>query len=514
MAITQAQIDKILGSQQLKPYNKNQSTITNTPRDIVSGTYADILKPFVSNPVAEFLGAADLQKALDSASYGRPLTTGGSLQTGGIAPEYLAVALGLTPMGKGKKAAQGFSELAASGKIVQAKNRTQEIDDLIKGKSKFAEVKLNWDDPKSYDLADKLEKQGFMSTLIDQGRDQVTLFHKSPEDIASIVNAKTPYDYGKAYGYSDADVANFYKQKYGNDAEKYFEQDKLFTPKKTKFEIAQETAQRNASLPVSQGGLGLPATNTAMDRAKAMGFDVNNPVYHGTNADFNIFNTQGKGKTSGGGAFFTDNPVVAETYVGGVGSGGNILPLVVKKDNLLDVNARGRNWADIYTNQLSAKSKGKKYSLDDLGLDKNSATTTDELAQIVPELGLKGVNIKNVKDIGPNSHIFRAKEYLLNKYGIVPDETWSNVTGNQFVESRDFMDKLYKSQKSNITALQDPSMIRSRFAAFDPARANEADILGYATPEMLGLLAAGSAGGIAYANNDKKKTTKKKTTNK
>jgi hypothetical protein len=243
-----------------------------------------------------------------------------------------------------------------------------------------------------------------------------------------------------------------------------------------------------------------------------MGFDVNNPVYHGTNADFNIFNTQGKGKTSGGGAFFTDNPVVAETYVGGVGSGGNILPLVVKKDNLLDVNARGRNWADIYTNQLSAKSKGKKYSLDDLGLDKNSATTTDELAQIVPELGLKGVNIKNVKDIGPNSHIFRAKEYLLNKYGIVPDETWSNVTGNQFVESRDFMDKLYKSQKSNITALQDPSMIRSRFAAFDPARANEADILGYATPEMLGLLAAGSAGGIAYANNDKKKTTKKKTT--
>lgn len=38
---------------------------------------------------------------------------------------------------------------------------------------------------------------------------------------------------------------------------------------------------------------------------------------------------------------------------------------------------------------------------------------------------------------------------------------------------------------------------------------NEADILGYATPEMLGLLAAGSAGGVAYANDKKKKTTKK-----
>ena len=36
---------------------------------------------------------------------------------------------------------------------------------------------------------------------------------------------------------------------------------------------ALETAQRNAAKPVSEGGLGLPANNTPMDRAKAMGFD-------------------------------------------------------------------------------------------------------------------------------------------------------------------------------------------------------------------------------------------------
>ena len=51
---------------------------------------------------------------------------------------------------------------------------------------------------------------------------------------------------------------------------------------KTAFETAQEIAQLNASLPVSQGGLGLPANNTAMDRAKAMGFDSNNPLYYGS----------------------------------------------------------------------------------------------------------------------------------------------------------------------------------------------------------------------------------------
>lgn len=41
----------------------------------------------------------------------------------------------------------------------------------------------------------------------------------------------------------------------------------------TEFEQAHLIAQRNAALPVSEGGLGLPPDNTAMDRAKALGFD-------------------------------------------------------------------------------------------------------------------------------------------------------------------------------------------------------------------------------------------------
>lgn len=251
-------------------------------------------------------------------------------------------------------------------------------------------------------------------------------------------------------------------------------------------------AQRNAALPISEGGLGLPANNTAAQRAEALGFT--NPVYHGTNADINAFNTQGKGKTSGAGAFFTNNPVTAETYVSSSG-GGNIMPLLIKKDDLLTVNARGRNWADLWTDQLAAKSKGKKYSLDDLGLDKYSATSTDEIGMLANELGLKGAEIKNVKDLGPNSHVMRAKDYLLEKYGIVPDETWSNVTGKQWDEAQKAMKKFYGSQKNDIVALQDPTMIRSKFAAFDPKRVKEADIL-----------AAGLA--IPMPKEDKKKTRK------
>ena len=238
--------------------------------------------------------------------------------------------------------------------------------------------------------------------------------------------------------------------------------------------VRMAKAMENAMLPINQGGLGLPAGNTAAQRAKALGYET--PVYHGTNADINAFNVEGKGKTAGAGAFLTTNPITAETYVSASG-GGNILPLLLKKDDFLTANARGRSWADINTNELSAKSKNNRYTPQELGLDINSSTTTDELGMIANELSKKGVEIKNVKDLGPNSHVMRAKEYLFKKYGIVPDETWSNVTGKQWDESQKAMKKFYETQKSDIYAVQDPSLIRSRFAAFDPKRIKEHDIL-------------------------------------
>jgi len=82
------------------------------------------------------------------------------------------------------------------------------------------------------------------------------------------------------------------------------------TPKRplTEFEQAHLTAQRNAALPVNQGGLGLPANNTAMDRARAMGFDVDNIMYHGTNKSFESFNP------ARGGIYFTDDKKLAGQY--------------------------------------------------------------------------------------------------------------------------------------------------------------------------------------------------------
>ena len=88
----------------------------------------------------------------------------------------------------------------------------------------------------------------------------------------------------------------------------------------TEFEQAHLTAQRNAALPVNQGGLGLAPDNTAMDRARAMGFDEAD-YYHGTDADISEF----RGDTFA--TYTTDDPSYASTFKDSVN---NVLPLKIK----------------------------------------------------------------------------------------------------------------------------------------------------------------------------------------
>lgn len=84
----------------------------------------------------------------------------------------------------------------------------------------------------------------------------------------------------------------------------------------TEFEIAHEVAQRNAALPKSKGGLGLPADNTAMQRAEAMGFV---PSYHGSVGDIENFDKARRGLVTGAASagkadFSSKSPMVAEGY--------------------------------------------------------------------------------------------------------------------------------------------------------------------------------------------------------
>jgi len=115
----------------------------------------------------------------------------------------------------------------------------------------------------------------------------------------------------------------------------------LSPPKRplTEFEQAHLLAQRNAALPVEKSGLGLPADNTAMDRARAMGWDTD--VYHGTDADISAFDMSKVGSNivlplnAPRGIYTAKGADIASRY--SQNEGANVLPLMQKsKDAALN----------------------------------------------------------------------------------------------------------------------------------------------------------------------------------
>jgi hypothetical protein len=100
---------------------------------------------------------------------------------------------------------------------------------------------------------------------------------------------------------------------------------------------ALRLAQQRASLPPAQGGLGLPAGNTPQQRAAAMGFDVNNTLYHATDApqDFSSIIPSVRGKL-GAGVYTSPSAKYAEKYAG---DNARIMPLV-SRGNFINEDAR------------------------------------------------------------------------------------------------------------------------------------------------------------------------------
>lgn len=248
---------------------------------------------------------------------------------------------------------------------------------------------------------------------------------------------------------------------------------------------ALATAQANAAKPISEGGLGLGPNNTAIERAKALGYSEN--AFHGTNTDFPAFKTNaGKGKTQGTGAFFTENPSVASTYTSGI-DGGNVMPTMLRVDTPVVVDAKGANWnylgkntkvsapklqvadkegdalmAELFGDSASSMIEKKAFSksLGKLWPDEfrfNDAASTDDLARWANKEGYGSMVFNAVKDRGPTGTFANAESALPSKN----------------------------------TVIFNPANIRSRFAAFDPARRNEADLLGRADPRLLALIGGG-----------------------
>jgi len=187
---------------------------------------------------------------------------------------------------------------------------------------------------------------------------------------------------------------------------------------KTQFEKAQKIASKNA-----ETLLGLPKGNTAMDRARAMGYDT--PAYHGTNADISSFIPSDIG-TYGAGVYTAKNPEIAEGYFQDFVNA-NTMPLLIKQGKAKQFESFGD-----YINQ------------------KGTGRTTYSYGDDLRNAGYNSLNVK----FYPEGDI---REY------------------NSF----------------------NPQNIRSRFAAFDPARANE--------PDLLAATMAFPISGLLQEPKDKKK---------
>ena len=236
---------------------------------------------------------------------------------------------------------------------------------------------------------------------------------------------------------------------------------------KTEFELAQDLAQQRAALPMSEGGLGLPATNTAMDRAKAMGFDINNPVYHGTLGDIKAF----------------DRKKIKERFPQSFGIHTTSSP------NEASI------YADNYKNYLAEWNPNSKLAI-----------PVEENANVIPLLTRNDNQLKIQTDYPTAS-----MEADLNTSQII-DKLWEKKKIGRPYESVK-IDRINEKPEnsswdgSNFIAMN-PAVLRSRFAAFDPFRRNQNDILAGVAP-----LAVGSLLGLNTYNNmqEKPKKEKKKT---
>lgn len=271
---------------------------------------------------------------------------------------------------------------------------------------------------------------------------------------AAVGSAVRKAGYDSVLGYSKGKAGNFlselfdvreshYPDKFGfskvHDSFKPAATARELTP----FERAHAEAQRNAALPVEQGGLGLGQNNTAAERAKAMGFSQ--PGYHGTGKDFEAFADD---------AWTSASPMLANRYAKykGPDDGGSptVMPLLVKKGKTLKI-----------------------------GGDANWKVTWPEARQMT------GLEFKSA-----SPYADEAVDGILQKdllWRIINDEGFKSAARGAGKDS-----VAIGEQGLRTTLSLDPKNVRSRFAAFDPKKRDSRDLL--ASLGLMGLLGAGAYG--------------------
>jgi hypothetical protein len=116
---------------------------------------------------------------------------------------------------------EAFLALAQRGQMRHARSPKEDLHDVVAGKMPAADFDITPGHPfsRAYEMGSftkRLERAGLH--VVDNYAGQV-IAGRSADDVARLQNAKTAYQYGKAYGYSEADIAQFYLRRRGGHAE-------------------------------------------------------------------------------------------------------------------------------------------------------------------------------------------------------------------------------------------------------------------------------------------------------
>lgn len=210
---------------------------------------------------------------------------------------------------------------------------------------------------------------------------------------------------------------------------------------KTEFEILHDTAQRNAALPVEQGGLGLPANNTYIDRANAPGMFPEDAVHF---------------SRAGGDYTTLDSGKYAIAPFDAVGTHvGTPQAAMERFQNTVGYKVNDPNYIN---DELKGTSYPVRISNSNPLMNQNGMPFGEEDLNTL----LRQAGGHNSPDISGGDRELNAK--LRKK--LFEDQGYTNIPYFNEVEGR-----------GSVSQIVPPSNIRSRFAAFDPFRRHEADIL-------------------------------------
>jgi len=193
------------------------------------------------------------------------------------------------------------------------------------------------------------------------------------------------------------------------------------------------------------------------------------PGFHGSNFDIDGFR---------GHVYSSDNPTLASTYIRPRGGDGQVYPLRLGSTNGDEViEGQGRYWDDFKDDFVRAEAPSIFDHVDFHSRGRPFTAATDNIAQAASAAGRSGVQFKDIHDIGPgfNGRLFSNKGYA-------PEQ--ADAMNQQYVREL--------AGPSNIDVRLDPSLVRSRFARFDPAFKHLRNLsAGFGGLGLLGL-AAGS----------------------